>query len=125
MFKFKIGQHVWFRIGPSDDDEDLDFLHGTITRRYTEAPFYGSPDAYYEIGVEGDGFYDREEGDLYGSFAELQKAVTEELRGNIEYHEGRVREISAELKEARAAVSVYKRRLRAWQRTCQDQEKQK
>lgn len=77
MFKFKIGQYVWSLVTPlAADDEDLDFLYGTITRRYTEAPFHGSPDAYYEIGVEGAGFYDREEGDLYRSLAKLQKAVT-------------------------------------------------
>ena len=123
MFKFKIGQHVWFLIGPLDDDEGPDFLHGIITRRYTEAPFYDSPDAYYEIVVEGDGFYDREEGDLYGSFAELQKAVTEDLRGDIKYYEERVREIRTELKEACTDVSVSKRRLKVWQRTCQDKER--
>ena len=87
MFKFKVGQHVWFLIGPLDDDEDPDFLHGTITKCYADEDcIHGSPDAYYEIRVDGDDIYDREEGDLYGSLAELQKAVTEDLRGNIMYH---------------------------------------
>lgn len=124
MFKFKIGQHVWFLPGSLDDDEDLDFLHGTITRRYTEAPFHGSPDACYEIRVDGDGIFDIEEEDLYGSLAELHKAVTEDLRGDIEYHEDRVREIRAELKEALTDISTSKRRLKAWQQKCNEGRKQ-
>ena len=115
MFKFKVGQHVWFLIGPLDDDKDPDFLHGTIMKCYTEeAVYHGSPAACYEISVADDGIYDKEEMYLYGSFAELQKAVTEDLRGNIMYHEGRVRRASAALKAARTDVSTAKRRLKAW-----------
>jgi len=36
MSKFKIGQRVFFLIGPLDCDEDPEYLEGVITRRYTD-----------------------------------------------------------------------------------------
>jgi hypothetical protein len=121
MFKFKIGQHVWFLIGSLDDNEDPDFLHGTITRCYTEDLFHGSPDAYYEIGVDGDGFYDREERDLYGSLSELQKAVAKDLRGDVQYFDKESFRLKEQLMKTRAARRMAKKRLDNWLKRCENE----
>lgn len=113
MFKYKIGQHVWFLVGPMADDEDPEYLEGDITKQYVDDDHHGSPDALYEIQVAGD-LYDREESDLYASFDELIKAVTEDLQGWVDYARRRVKAIKEELDEACADREAAKRRLARW-----------
>lgn len=113
MFKYKIGQHVWFLVGPMAEDEDPEYLEGFITKQYVDDDHHGSPDALYEIRAAGD-FYDREESDLYASFDELDKAVTEDLQYWVNQARKRVKEIKEELTEARADREAAKQRLARW-----------
>lgn len=113
MFKYKIGQHVWFLLGPMTDEEDPEYLEGDITKQYVDDDHHGSPDALYEIQT-ADGVYDRAEEDLYASFDELSEDVTDDL----EYWAGqavqRVKELKEELTEARADREAAKQRLERW-----------
>ena len=113
MFKYKIGQHVWFLLGPMAEDEDPEYLEGFITRQYVDDDHHGSPDALYEIQAAGD-LYDREEYDLYASFDELNKAVTADLQYWVDHTRQRVEEIKEELAVACTDREVAKQRLAEW-----------
>lgn len=119
MFKFKIGQHVWFLVGPmsigpmADDDDDTEYLEGFITRQYVDDDHHGSPDALYEIQA-GDDLYDREESDLYASFDELNKAVTADLQYWVDHTRQRVEEVKEELAVACTDREVAEQRLAEW-----------
>jgi hypothetical protein len=113
MFKYNIGQHVWFLVGSMSDEEDPEYLEGDITKQYVDDDHHGSPDALYEIQA-GDDLYDREEADLYASFDELNKAVTEDLQYWVDHARKRVKEIKEELNEARADRKAAKQRLARW-----------
>ena len=126
MFKFKVGQHVWFLIAPLDATEDPEYLEGIITRRYTDDDvIHGSPDGLYEIRVEGNdsfrGMYDREERDLYGSLKDLQKDVTNDLRGDVQYFEKEIFRLKEQLTKTRVARRVAKQRLDKWLKRCEEQ----
>ena len=128
MFKFKIGQHVWFLVGPPDDYEAPEYLEGVIIRRYTDDDvIHGSPYALYEIKVEGNdssrGIYDREESDLYGSLKDLQKDVTKDLRGDVQYFEKEIFRLKEQLTKTRAACRVAKQRLDNWLKRCEEPDK--
>ena len=125
MFKFKIGQRVFFLIGLPDCDEDPEYLEGVITRRYTDDDvIHGSPDALYEIKVEGSdssrGTYDREERDLYGSLKDLQKDVTKDLRGDVQYFDKEIFRLKEQLTKGRAARRMAKKRLDKWLKRCEE-----
>ena len=113
MFKYKIGQHVWFLVGPMGEDEDPEYLEGYITKQYVDDDHHGSPDALYEI-QSGDDFWERDEEDLYASFDELDKAVTEDLQYWVDHARQRVKELKEELTEARADRKAAKQRLARW-----------
>jgi len=113
MFKYKIGQHVWFLLGPMAEDEDPEYLEGFITRQYVDDDHHGSPDALYEIQAAGD-LYDREEYDLYASFDELNKAVTEDLQYWVDHAKQLIKKLKEELHEARSEAVVAKKRLARW-----------
>lgn len=117
MFKFKIGQHVWFLVGPMGEDEDPEYLEGDITKQYVDDDHHGSPDALYEIQAAGD-LYDREEADLYASFDELNKDVTEDLQYWVNHARQRVKELKEELTEARVDKAAAEKRLRDWNLRC-------
>lgn len=118
MFKFKIGQHVWFLVGPMSvgpmaDDDDPEYLEGDITKQYVDDDHHGSPDAWYKIQAAGV-IYDREESDLYASFDELNEAVTANLQYWADYTRQRVEEVKEELAVACADREVAKQRLDEW-----------
>ena len=119
MFKYNVGQHVWFlvgpmSIGPLSDDEDPEYLEGFITKRYTGDEWYTSPNAVsYEI-QSGEDVYDREEGDIYPSFDELNKAVTEDLQYWVDHTEQRIKEVEEKLTELRTDGCEAKQRLARW-----------
>lgn len=114
MFKYKIGQHIWFLVGPLGYDEDPEYLEGCITKQYIDDDdHHGSPDALYKIQAAGV-IYDREESDLYASFDELNKAVTGDLQYRVDHARRRVEEIKEELDEACAAKEAAKQRLARW-----------
>ena len=113
MFKYKIGQIVWFLVGPMGEDEDPEYLEGFITRQYVDDDHHGSPDALYEI-QSGDDLYDREESDLYASFDELSTAVTADLQYWVDHARKRVKEIKEELDEAWTDWEAAKQRLARW-----------
>lgn len=113
MFKFAINQHVWFLVGPMSDDEDPEYLEGDITKRYTDDEWHDSPVNMYEIQSGGD-IYERDEEDLYASFEELDKAVTEDLQYWVDHARQRVKEIKEELAKARADREAAKKRLARW-----------
>ena len=114
MFKFKIGQHVWFLVGPMGEDEDPEYLEGFITRQYVD-DHHGSPDALYELQA-ADGVYERAEEDLYASFDDLNKAVTTELQYCVDHARKRIKELKEELTEARADRKAAKKRLARWEK---------
>lgn len=113
MFKYKIGQHVWFLVGPLGEDEDPEYLEGDITKQYVDDDHHGSPDALYEIQA-ADGVYERAEEDLYASFDELDKAVTADLQYCVDHARKRIKELKEELTEARADREAAKQRLVRW-----------
>lgn len=117
MFKFKIGQHVWFLLGPMTDEEDPEYLEGDITRQYVDDDHHGSPDALYEIQT-ADGVYDRAEEDIYESFDELREAVTDDLEYWVDQAAQRVKDIKEELAEARIDKAAAEKRLRDWNNRC-------
>lgn len=113
MFKYKIGQHVWFLISDPATEEDPEYLEGNIIKQDAVADLHGSPDAVYEIRAV-DGVYERDEEDLYASFDELSTAVTEDLQYWIDHARQRVKEIKEELDEAWADKEAAKQRLARW-----------
>lgn len=115
MFKYKIGQHVWFLVGPMADDEDPEYLEGDITGRYTDDEWHDSPTGVYEL-QSGDDLYERDEEDLYASFDELNKDVIEDLQYWVDHARKRVKEIKNELTEARADREAAKQRLARWEK---------
>ena len=117
MFKFNIGQHVWFLISDPATEENPEYLEGDITKRYIDDEWHGSPDAVYEIQTS-DGVYEREECDLYASFDELRAAVDEDLEYWVGIAGKRIKEITEELAEARVDKAAAEKRLRDWNRRC-------
>lgn len=115
MFKFKIGQHVWFLVGPMEEGEDPEYLEGDIIKQYVDDDHHGSPDAWYKIQA-ADVIYDREEAGLYASFDELNKAVTADLQYWADYTRKRVKEIKKKLDEACADREAAKQRLARWEK---------
>lgn len=115
MFKFKIGQHVWFLVGPMLDDEDPEYLEGDITKQYVDDDHHGSPDALYEIQA-ADGIYERDEEDLYASFEELNKAVTADLKYWVERDTERIKDLKEKLVLVRASREAAKGRLERWEK---------
>ena len=118
MFKFNIGQHVWFLVGPMSigpmaDDDDPEYLEGYITKQYVDDDHHGRPDGVYEI-QSGNDVYERYEGDLYASFDELNKAVTEDLQYWVDCTRQRVEEVKEELDEACTDREVAEQRLAEW-----------
>ena len=113
MFKFKIGQHVWFLVFRQRADEDPEYLEGYITKQYVDDDHHGSPDAWYKIQA-ADVLYERAEEDLYASFDELSTAVTADLQGWVDYARRRVKAIKEELDEAWADEEAAKQRLARW-----------
>lgn len=113
MFKYKIGQIVWFLLGPMGEDEDPEYLEGFIIKQDAVANCHGSPDAVYEIQA-GDDIYERDEEDLYASFDELNKAVTEDLQYWVDHARQRVKEVKEDLDEACADREAAKQRLARW-----------
>lgn len=128
MFKFKIGQRVWFLVDPYlEVADEPEYLEGVITRRYIDEDTpHGSPDAYYTIKVEGNendrGIYDREERDLYSSLKDLQEDVTGALMDDVEYYEKEVIQQKEQLSEAREDCRAARKRLRNWQQKCKEAE---
>ena len=117
MFRFRIGQHVWFLVGPMSDDEDPEYLEGDITKRYIDDEWHGSPDGIYEIQTSA-GVYERDEGDLYASFDELRAAVDEDLEYWVGIAGQRIKETAEELAEAHVDKAAAEKRLRDWNRRC-------
>ena len=115
MFKYKIGQHVWFLVGPMSDDEDPEYLEGDITTRDMDETIRGEPTPVYEIQAF-DGIYERDEEDLYASFEELNKAETEDLQYWVDQASQRIKELKEELAEARAKRDAAKGRLARWEK---------
>lgn len=129
MFKFKVGQHVFFLVDPYLEVTDApEYLEGVITRCYiNEDTPHGSPDAYYEIKVEGNkndrGIYDREEVYLYSSLKDLQEDVTGALMDDVEYWEKEIIRQIEQLSEVRAECRAARKRFKDWQKKCKEPDK--
>ena len=117
MFKFKIGQHVWFLLGPMAQGGDLEYREGDITKQDAVANFHGSPDAVYEIQAS-DGVYERDEREIYASFDEVCAVVDANLEYQVCMAGQRIEEIAKELQEALANQEAAEKRLRDWNSRC-------
>ena len=115
MFKFKVGQHVWFLVGPISDYGDPEYLEGDITKQYVDDDHHGSPDAWYKIQA-ADGMYDGEESALYASFDELYCATTKELKYGVLHAEFRVIRAKRDLADARDYLRASEKRLARWEK---------